>query len=208
MSAPDERFAWLRWIDKLSVAAAVVGGIATVGLMVHVVADVGGRALANRPLAGTLDVTQTAWMPTLIALGMGYALQRSEHIRVSLMTAPAGPRTQRLVEIGAMATTLVVIALFIWFGVGDAQHSMSIGERAVGASWLSVWPFRWIVTLGLMVLLLQTVASLVRAATDPEFAIEDDVEAAMGAEDSVFDELEATTALDSAPRGTERNDAR
>lgn len=198
---------WIRWIDRVSIVTAVIGGIATVGLMLHVATDVAGRALANRPLSGTLDVTQYAWMPTLIALGLGYALQRGEHIRVSLMTAPAGPRTQRWVEVASMALTLIVAALFIWFGAENAQHSFAISESAVGASWLSIWPFRWIVVIGLIVLVLQTIATMTRVLTDPDFEIEDDVEAALQSESSDVKDTAVTTDDRRSMNATDRTDA-
>jgi TRAP-type mannitol/chloroaromatic compound transport system permease small subunit len=187
-----DRVPWLRWIDRLSILLAILGGVATLGLMTNVVIDVLGRYFFNRPLPGTLDLTQFAWMPTLVSLGLGYALLRGEHIRVNLLTAPTRPRTQRIIEIVGMVFTFVTAALFIWFCVRKANEAMDFGEKAVGAHWLAIWPFRWVIVVGMIGLMLQAFAQMLRAITVAEFKSSDadEAAAALEVEETVFDELE------------------
>lgn len=191
-----DRVSWLKWIDRFSTLLAILGGIATVGLMVNVVLDVIGRFFYNRPLPGTLDLTQFAWMPTLVALGLGYALLRGEHIRVNLLTAPTGERTQRIIEIVGMVFTLGTTAMFIYFGTQKASEAMGFGEKAVGTPWLEIWPYRFVIVVGMVGLLLQAFAQLLRAITVKEFKPTDDDEAiaAIEAEETVFEELELAPA--------------
>lgn len=188
---PAERVPWLKWIDRFSILLAILGGVATVGLMANVVADVVGRFFFNHPLPGTLDLTQFAWMPSLVSLGLGYALLNGEHIRVNLLTAPTRERTQRVIEIVGMAFTFLTVILFIWFGVEKAQDAMGFNEKAVGTPWLEIWPFRWVIVLGMIGLLLQSFAQVVRAITVDIFRPDDDDEAAAAieAEESVFAEF-------------------
>lgn len=192
---------WLKWIDRLSVLLAIVGGIAITGLMVNVVLDVLGRVLYNRPFPDTLDLTQFAWMPSAVSLGLGYALLRAEHVRVNLLTAPTGPRTQRIIEIVAMVFTIGTLALMIGFGIEKAQAAMEVKERAVGARWLEIWPFRWVLIVGLSAMLLQAIASLLRAITAKEFRPDDQYEIAVALEmeESVLDELGDNTPKDLFP---------
>ncbi|WP_173922410.1 TRAP transporter small permease subunit [Agromyces sp. Marseille-P2726] len=198
-----DRVPWLKWIDRFNVLLAVLGGIATVGLMLNVVLDVVGRFFYNRPLPGTLDLTQFAWMPTLVSLGLGYALLRGEHIRVNLLTAPTGPRTQRIIEIVGMVFTLGTTAMFILFGAEKAVEAMNFGEKAVGTPWLEIWPFRFVIVVGMVGLLLQAFAQLLRAITVPEFkpTDEDEAIAAIESEETVFEELELEPA-DARPEHT------
>lgn len=190
-----ERLPWLKWIDRLSMGAAALGGVATVGLMLNVAADVVGRFFYNYPLAGTLDLTQFAWMPSLVSLGLGYALLRGEHIRVNLLTGPTGPRTQRIIEIVSLIFTLVTVGFFIRFGIEKAGDAMGIGEKAVGTPWLTIWPFRWMIMVGMVVLFLQAVALLLRAITVEEFVPGDADEAlaALESEGIEIDELVENT---------------
>lgn len=185
------RVSWLKWIDRLSTTLAVFGGAATVIMMLNIVFDVAGRFLLNRPLQGTLDLTQYTWMPALVSFGLGYALLKGEHLRVSLITAPTGQLTQRIIEIVGMAFSLLVVALFIWYGIEKAHQTMTLGEHAVGTKWLAIWPSRWVLVIGLTGLLLQVVAQLLRALFAASFQSSDDDEAraALEMEQTVFDDL-------------------
>lgn len=195
-----ERLPWLKWIDRLSLLLAVLGGIATVGLMVNVVVDVIGRFFFNRPFPGTLDLTQFAWMPILVSLGLGYALLRGEHIRVNLLTAPTRSRTQRIIEVVGMLFTLGTTAMFILYGAEKAEEAMSFGEKAVGTPWLQIWPYRWVIVVGMAGLFLQALAQMLRAITAKDFRPTDDDETAvLEAEETVFDELEHQTATGREP---------
>lgn len=192
MSAePVDRVTWLKWIDRFSGLLAILAGVATVGLMINVVLDVAMRATVNRSLPGTLDLSQYVWMPSIVSLALGYALLRGEHIRVNLLTAPTGRTTQRVIEIVSMAFTLLTAALFLWFSVEKAIDAMDFGETAVGARWVSIWIFRWVVAVGIVGLIVQSFAQIVRAVSVRDFISPDadELDVLLEAEDDVFDEL-------------------
>jgi TRAP-type C4-dicarboxylate transport system permease small subunit len=182
----------LKVIDGLSVAFAAVGGVVLVAMMCTVIADVTRRTLWNDPVDGTLDLTQFAFMPTAIALGMGYALLRNEHIRVNLLTGPAGPRTQRILEVLGMAFTLGTVAVLMQFSAQKAQMARQFDEGSVSVDWLAIWPYRWAVVVGLAVLGLQAIAQLMRAVADPDFTPSDegDVAAAIEDEEPLLDDID------------------
>lgn len=186
MSESTDRFRWLGWIDRLNTALALIGGVAAVGLMLNVFLDVIGRTFLKSPIPPTLELTQYAWMPTLISFGLGFALLRGEHIRVSLMTGPTNQRTQRVIEIVSMSFAFATVAVLTYYTAIRAYDAQGIGEAAVGTSWLPIWVFRWIVVIGLFGLLLQALAQTVRACTVKEFFADDDnVEALIEQEESI-----------------------
>lgn len=156
---------WVRSIDRVSMVTAAIGGLASVGLMLNIVLDVALRFLAGTPIEGTLDLTQYAWMPVLVSLGLGYALLRGEHIRVSLLTSSASLRAQRIVEVCGLIATFAAVIVLLWFSVGRAAESTHLSESAVGTAWLTIWPIRWVLVVGLAVLLLQVAAETWRGWT-------------------------------------------
>ncbi len=169
---------WLKLIDRLSLASAAVGAT-LLGLMVlTVVVDVIRRNVFDRPVPGGLELIQFAYMPTLISLGLGYALLRNEHIRVTLLTAPTGPRTQRVIEVLGMVLTIGVVGALAWLGARRAQAAQQVDEHAIGIEWLAIWPYRWVAVVGMVVLGLQAIAQLVRAIVAPELIPTDDDEIA------------------------------
>lgn len=152
-----------RAIDAMNRTFAVIGGVACFLLAINIIVDVIGRSLFGSPLPGTLDLTTYAWMPTLVALGFGYALLRNDHIRVSLLTGSASPAAQRVAQLVSMLAVAVVAVALAYYGVQKAMDAMAYGESAVGAPWLVVWPFRWVVIVGLIGLTAQAVVDFMRA---------------------------------------------
>ncbi|WP_167045058.1 TRAP transporter small permease [Salinibacterium sp. ZJ454] len=201
----SERFAWMRWVDRFSIVLASVGAFAAALMTVDIVFDVIGRALFNQPLPGTLDLTQYAWMPTVVSLGLGYALLRGDHIRVNMLTGPTGPRTQRIIEIVSMLFLLTFVGLLMWSGIEKTVVATGLGERATGTAWLAIWPFRWVVAVGLLGLFLQAAAQLVRAVTVKVFIpLDDDDEseaaAALASEEAALNSFQFETGTGEDPR--------
>jgi TRAP-type C4-dicarboxylate transport system permease small subunit len=182
---------WLKLIDRLSLASAAVGAILLGGMVCTVVADVIRRNAFNRPVPGALELTQFAYMPTLISLGLGYALLRNEHIRVTLLTAPTGPKVQRVIEVLGMVLTIGAMGALAWFGAQRAQTAQLVDEHAVGVEWFAIWPYRWVAVVGMVVLGLQAIAQLVRAIVAPELIpTEDDEMAALADEEPLLAEID------------------
>jgi TRAP-type mannitol/chloroaromatic compound transport system permease small subunit len=91
--------------------------------------------------------------------------------------------------------------MFIYFGAEKAVDAMEFGEKAVGTPWLEIWPYRFVIVVGMVGLLLQALAQLLRAITVKEFkpTDEDETAIAIEAEETVFEELELDPALDGRP---------
>lgn len=189
---------WVSWIDAVTKVAATISSVLVAVMVIHIVVDAIARSMFHSPLPGTLEITQYAWMPSAIALGLGYALYRGEHIRVDLLTSGAGGRTRQVVEIVAMALTLVIVVLAAWAGFESAMDSMEKNEASQGYQWIIIWPGRIAVAVGLLALALQTLAQLVRA-----FANELPVSAEEAAVRGDEAHLLAEPALEMTPRGTE-----
>lgn len=186
------RVAWLIWIDRFSTALALIAGVACVGLMIHVTLDVIGRATGNS-IRGTIDIIQFGWMPLIISFGLAYALLVAMHIRVGLLTNASAPRAQRIVEVFAMTAIFATFGAFAWFSAERAVDGMALNEHASATDWLLVWPFRWVMVIGLATFALQALAELVRAITVPVFRASDDEDYGL---EAVPDDLTLITAID------------
>lgn len=154
---------WYRVIDGMNRAFAIIGGLACFLLAMNVVADVLGRFLFNAPITATLDITTYAWMPTLIGLGFGYALLRNEHIRVTLITGSTSAGLQRVVEMISMAAVAMLALALAYYGAEMAVMAMAYQESADTTQWLAIWPFRWVLIVGLVGLAAQAIVEFLRA---------------------------------------------
>jgi TRAP-type C4-dicarboxylate transport system permease small subunit len=188
----------VNWIDGITKVAAAISAVLVGVMVIQIVVDAIVRSMFHSPLPGTLEIMQYAWMPAAIALGLGYALYRGEHIRVDLLTSGAGERTRQVLEMVAMAVTLIAVVLVAWAGFESAMDSMAKNEASQGYRWIIIWPGRLAVAVGLLALALQTLAQLVRA-----FANELPVSAEEAAVRGDEADLLAEPALEMTPRGTE-----
>lgn len=177
MDGIDTPSPWLRALDRASAVLAAIGGGAVVLLALTITADVAGRYLFGTPFGPALDLVSMVWMPTLVGLGLAYALRQDEHIRVSLLTASASPRVQCTLEVASMLVTVLVAIALAYFSAVRALRAMKIDEMAITTHWLALAPWMWVVAVGFVTLALQGVAQLVRAIITPDFHIVDETEA-------------------------------
>jgi TRAP-type C4-dicarboxylate transport system permease small subunit len=155
----------IRVIDRFNRILVSVAAVVTLVLLAHMVADVAGRYLANRPIAGTLEYVTYWWMPLIVFLALGWAQYRSEHINVTLLTETLSDRSRRVAETLADGLSAVVVIILGVFAFQGAEHAFEISEAALGTATVLIWPAKFIVVVGLVGLLLQLAATVYRRWT-------------------------------------------
>lgn len=155
-----------RWVSRSSVVLVALAAAATLVLMLHVVADVVARNAFNWPLPATLELSQHWWMVLLVFAGLGYAQQRGEHVRATVLTDRLPASVQRIAEVGALVLLTAFACLIAWYGWAEAAESTAI-EETVAAADVPVWPMHWAVPVGAAVLALQCLVSIQLVLTRP-----------------------------------------
>ncbi len=114
---------------------------------------------------GSVWAQELEWhlLAALILLGMSYALQRGENVRVDLFYANYGPRAKFAVDVVSAALMLVIALIFIKLSIGYVVQSYAIQEGSPDPGGI---PLRWIVKslipIGYGLLALQAVGELMR----------------------------------------------
>ena len=136
-------------LDLIVTAAAWVGGIATVLMMLHVTIDVAGRSLFNRPLTGTIEIVSAYHMAALSFLPLAYIARERGHIIVELFTGWMKARPRALLDGLVAIVTLVYVAAFTWKAFEVALDKTHIREaKEAGIGFVEIWPARWLVVIG------------------------------------------------------------
>lgn len=154
---------WVRAVKVLSTVLVVPAGVACLVLMLHVIADVGGRTLFNEPITGTLEISSNWWMVTIVFLGFGYTQLRREHVRATVITEMLPQRWERVADIAAIALLGVFAVAMGYNGWNAAVDSFEIRE-ASSVFRLPIWPVAFLVPIGCLSLVLQCAASIYEAA--------------------------------------------
>ncbi|MFM9879512.1 MAG: TRAP transporter small permease subunit [Burkholderiaceae bacterium] len=114
---------------------------------------------------GSVWAQELEWhlLAALILLGMCYALQRGDNVRVDLFYANYTPRTKFVVDLISSCLTLVVALIFVKLSLAYVAQSYSISESSPDPGGI---PLRFIVKslipLGYSLLALQALAELTR----------------------------------------------
>jgi TRAP-type mannitol/chloroaromatic compound transport system permease small subunit len=106
----------------------------------------------------------SVWAQELeILLGMSFALQRGDNVRVDLFYAHYSPQLKYLVDVIAALLTIAVALLLVYLAVAYVEQSHSIQESSPDPGGI---PLRWIVKalipLGYGLVTLQQLAHLAR----------------------------------------------
>jgi TRAP-type mannitol/chloroaromatic compound transport system permease small subunit len=156
-------------VDQIGEAASLLS-LVIIGLMA---CNVLLRYLFS---AGTVWAQELEWhlLAALILFAMSYALQRGDNVRVDIFYSKYTPKTQRLVNIVSALLTILIATIMIvlcWRYVGQ---SFSIGEKSPDPGGI---PFRWaikaLLPVGFGLVILQSLAQLLRLMTPADSTAEE-----------------------------------
>lgn len=114
---------------------------------------------------GSVWAQELEWhlLAAAILLGMSYAQQRGEPVRVDLFYAGHGPRMKFAVDMLSHALALCIALAFIRFSLGYVGQAWAVDEASPDPGGI---PHRWVVKglipLGFGLLALQTLAAAAR----------------------------------------------
>ncbi len=102
-------------------------------------------------------------LAALILLGMSYALQRGDNVRVDLFYANYQPKTKFIVDVASAVLTILVALIFLKLSIAYVGQSFATGEISNDPGGI---PYRWVVKslipIGYGLLTLQACAELMR----------------------------------------------
>jgi TRAP-type mannitol/chloroaromatic compound transport system permease small subunit len=103
-------------------------------------------------------------LAAVILLGMGYAIQRGDNVRVDVFYADFSPRAKFIVNLVSDVLLLAISLLFIKLSLAYVAQAWAINETSADPGGI---PFRWavkgLIPLGFGLLALQTVGGLLRS---------------------------------------------
>ncbi len=124
--------------------------------------EVFSRYVLNSPHDWTLDA-QIQMYGTLFMLAGAYTLAKNGHVRGDVLYGFFMPRTQAWVDLVLYVLFFLpgIVAL-TWAGWTFAQESLAIRESTFSATPLPLYPFKFMIPLAGLMLLLQGLVEIVR----------------------------------------------
>lgn len=141
----------MRTMKYLARGLGIIAGIAVGLMMFHVMADVLGKYLLNKPVPSTTEVVANYYMIACVFLSLAYIEARGSAISVDLFYDHVRPTTQRLMrKMGEIITLLFYIG-FGWFSWDVAMRAWRVNETADGLWRITVWPAKFMLPIGLAI---------------------------------------------------------
>jgi TRAP-type mannitol/chloroaromatic compound transport system permease small subunit len=146
-----------RAVVAISKALSVTYAIAVAVTVYDVIADVVFRA----PTTWVYDVVTTL-IAVAFLIGGSYALQRREHIRITVIYDLLPLRTQLIFDIVGLLLTFVYLGVFGWFAWTMAVQAVSIWEVG-GSAWGQPTPVvvKCAMFLGVVLMILQGISNII-----------------------------------------------
>jgi len=141
-----------------------VGQIASfLGIMIAavIVYEVVVRAFFNMPTVWAHE-TSGMMFGALFMLGAGYVMYYRAHIRVDILVSHLSPRIQALLDIITHLLMALYCYVILWKGWHYAVRAF-VRMEVTDSGWQPVlWPIKWVMVLGMILLVLQLLVKYVR----------------------------------------------
>jgi len=150
-------------IDQISIWVGRFVSFAVITMVIIIAYDVILRYVLRSPTVWQYDISYMLG-GSIILLGSGYVHYKRRHVRVDILYNKFSPQRKLTLDIFFTIIFLFpfVIGILI-VAIEHAIHAYKIKEFSEVGFWRPrMWPFRSVIAIGLIVLLLQSLANFIR----------------------------------------------
>ena len=130
-------------------------------MMLLMVTDIVFRSV-DLPLHGLAELSVFVMM-IVIYLGFSRCEEYSEHVGLEFVKDKLAPKTRRVVAASAQCLAVVAVALMFYAVTTDAWSAFETKSSIEGLIDLPIWPTKFVMVVGMVFFLLQSVVNLVDA---------------------------------------------
>ncbi len=127
-------------------------------MMLLLTADIVGRTI-GRPIQGMSELSVFVMM-VVVYLGLARCEEHGEHVNLEFAKNLLPPRPRRATEVLAAVLALLTSAILLYAVAANAWASYVTNESMEGTVELFTWPVKFIMVVGLVFYVLQTLTNL------------------------------------------------
>ena len=152
----------LHTVDRISTFAGKACAWLIIVLMLVVVVEVFKRYILNAPTGFIYDVNNMLY-GTLFMMGGAYTLAHDGHVRGDFFYGRFQPRTQAWLDLLLYVLFFLPgIGALTWAGWTYFNESLAMKEQTFNATPLPLYPFKFVIPLAGVVVMLQGLAEIIR----------------------------------------------
>jgi len=112
-----------------------------------------------QPSLWTLEMAQFA-MVTYYLLGGGYSMQLGSHVRMDLLYGGWSDKSRAMADAVTVLFLMFYLGVLLYGGLSSTQYALKYGETSYSSWSPYMAPIKIIMTLGILLMLLQALATL------------------------------------------------
>ena len=154
-------------VTQVSRALNVIGIIGVATLMLLITSHVLGRYFFNRPITGTVDISQYVMIIAVFG-SVAYCAVVRGHVSVDLLVSRFPHKAQAITDLITGLAGLALLSFMVWVSADKLMLSWARGEVSLTIG-IPAWPFRTVLLIGivmfalvLLIHIIRLVASLVK----------------------------------------------
>jgi TRAP-type mannitol/chloroaromatic compound transport system permease small subunit len=151
----------LGFIDALNDWVGKILSFGVLAMFLLVLSEVIRRYFFNAPTVWGNELTQLIFGMYVILSG-GHILRWGGHVNVDILYSRIGSKTKAVVDIITFFLFFLFCGMMLLYGGSLAWESLSILERSNSAWEVPLYPWKMMIPIGALLLLLQGVAKLIR----------------------------------------------
>ena len=133
-------------------------------MIIITIMDIVSRHLLKLPVPGVIELNEVL-MVGIVFLGLGMAQKEKSHIRAELFVSRLSSLWRKRSDIFALIFSTCFWTILLIKAVPKAWHSFMIGEYREGLIKFPIWPARWALAIGILIMCLQLLADIYTAST-------------------------------------------
>lgn len=142
-------------IQKLNRVISGVGAVFLLPMMLLTTGEVIGRNLFNRPIAGTVELSEYL-LAIFILLGVAYTQQVKGYVGVSLFVSRLPFRGQMILNIVSTLLSLFIFAILAWQGLIVGMEEKTVSDMLR----VPQYPFRLLIAMAAFLTCLELLIDL------------------------------------------------
>jgi TRAP-type mannitol/chloroaromatic compound transport system permease small subunit len=154
--------AFSRFIDRVT---AFIGRYVKWAILAAILVSA-GNAISRK----AFDLSSNAWLElqwllfgAAFMLAAAYTLQQNAHVRIDVVSGRLSKRTRDVIDLlGHLLILAPVSLILLWLSWPYFQDSFLQGEISSNAGGLPVWPAKFLIFAGMLLLCLQMVSEVIK----------------------------------------------
>ncbi len=125
---------------------------------------------ANAIIRKTFDTSSNAWLElqwllfgAVFMLAAAYTLQKNAHVRIDVISSRLSKMARDWIDLlGHLFMLLPITLILLWLSAPYFVESYAGGEMSTNAGGLPVWPAKFLIFAGVLLLFLQMISEVIK----------------------------------------------